>query len=671
MLRAFIFLGLAGTLLHAQDPAYPHLEKAYASLQSQDYDAAVAGFRKAVEVAPDRASVRKDLAYALLKVGENKAARDEFGEAMKIDPDDYHVALEYAFLCHETGMESVARRIFGSLRKKGDTTSRQTAEQAFQNIDRPLADGIDRWKKALEHDQENFSGHHELARLAEKRDDFDLALEHYQAAWKLRPDRRPLLLDMGRIWKEKGNPEKSISALLAASRGAEPRVAEEARALLPSRYPYVYEFEQALELDPANSELRRELAYLHLEMGDGDKAEKLFLEAHAKDPNDLVSAAQLGFFYLGRNDTEKAQPLLDKVLASDDVELADRVRKALHLPQTLERTPETSTNKISVEAKVLAEKSLEKGYLTDAMKYFNIAHQNDPTDFSVMLNMARTHNVLKQDEQAVRWFDLARRSPDNTVSKEADQSYKNLKPQFARFRSTFWVMPFYSSRWKDVFGYSQFKTEVRLGKVPLVPYVSVRFTGDSRQTIGSVVPQYLSESSFIFGVGIRTTIWKGLFGWAEAGSDVSYLNRHDRPGRMVPDYRAGASFGKGYGRFLGGEAPGMFFETFNDGVYLSRFNNTLMGSFRNRLGYTAPTVDALGGLQTQFYWNGNATVDVKRQDWANFAEQGPGIKFRWKWMPRSLLFSLDMLRGHYLLENNPTGQHFTDFRAGLWYAFTR
>jgi Tfp pilus assembly protein PilF len=671
MLRAFAILILAGMSLLAQDPAYPHLERAYASLQAKDYDSAIEAFRSAIQAAPDRASIRKDLAYALLKVGDNKDARDEFGEALKIDPDDHHVGLEYAFLCFETGKEAVARRIFDSLRKKGDTTTRATAEQAFQNIDRPLAEGIDRWTKALEHDQNNFSAHHELARLAEKRDDFGLALEHFQSAWKLKPERRALLLDLGRIWKETGQAEKSIAALLAASRGAEPRVAEEARALLPPRYPYVYEFEQALELDPGNTELRRELAYLLLAMGNAEKAEDVFRTVYEQNPNDLVAAAQLAFFYLGRQEHDKAKPLLDKVLASDDVELADRVRKTLRLPQTLEHSAEIPANKISVEAKVLAERSLEKGYLADAMKYFNIAHQKDPSDFSVMLNLGRTHNVLKQDEQAILWFDLARRSPDPAVSNEADRSYKNLSPQFARFRSTFWVMPFYSSRWKDVFGYSQFKTEVRLGKVPLLPYVSVRFSGDSRQTIGSVVPQYLSESSFIFGVGVRTTIWKGLMAWAEAGSDFSYMNRTDRPGRMAPDYRGGGSFAKGFGQFLGGEAHGAFYDTFNDGVFLSRFDNTVLGSFRNRVGYTVPAIDKIGGLQTQLYWNGNATVDTKRQDWANFAEHGPGLRFRWKLMPPSLFFSVDMLQGYYLLKNNPQGQRFEDFRAGLWYAFTR
>src|SRR5205085_2365908 len=98
--------------------------------------------------------------------------------------------------------------------------------------------------------------------------------QQYQAAWKLRPARRDLLVDLGRVWQQQDRAEDAHAALLAASRGAEPRIAEQARELLPPRYPYVYEFENALALDPSNDALRRELAYLHLEMGNKSAAEQ-------------------------------------------------------------------------------------------------------------------------------------------------------------------------------------------------------------------------------------------------------------------------------------------------------------------------------------------------------------------------------------------------------------
>src|SRR5712664_4198996 len=197
---AFCALASAQTPAPTPDPAYTPLSHAYESLRARDYDKAIASFEKAIEAAPSRPSIRKDLAYALLKIGETEAARDQFGEAVRLDLNDIHVALEYAFLCYETKKQSEARRIFDRIRKSGDPASRVTAEQAFQNIDGPLKLGIERWTKALELSPGNFSAHHELAALAEQRDELPLAAEHYLKAWRLLPDRKSVLLDVGRVW---------------------------------------------------------------------------------------------------------------------------------------------------------------------------------------------------------------------------------------------------------------------------------------------------------------------------------------------------------------------------------------------------------------------------------------------------------------------------------------
>ena len=155
------------------------LAKAYEALKVKDYDRAIPAFLKAVEGSPARADTRKDLAYTYLKVGESEAARDQFGEAMRLDPADTHVTLEYAFLCYESREDAMvwkatARRIFDRLRKQGNAE----AERAFQNVDRPLAEGIDRWSQALELGTDSFSANYELAQLAEQRDQPGLAAEH-------------------------------------------------------------------------------------------------------------------------------------------------------------------------------------------------------------------------------------------------------------------------------------------------------------------------------------------------------------------------------------------------------------------------------------------------------------------------------------------------------------
>ena len=664
-----IILILLTALAAAQtpDPAYAPLEKAYEAVRSKDYDRAIAAFQAAINIAPDRPALRKDLAYTLLKIGENEAARDQFAEAMRLDPRDDHVALEYAFLCYETRQQAIARRIFDRIRKTGN----QTAADAFENIDRPLREGIARWTAALAMSPDNFSAHEELARLAEQRDELALAIEHYQKAWALRPDRRALLVDLGRVYTQMSRADDANAALLAASRSIEPRVAEQARELLPKRYPYVYEFQRALALDPRNVELRRELAYLHLEMKNRTEAEKEFRQVVENAPNDLLSVAQLGLLRWTRGDDEGALPLLQRVLSSGDLELAERVRNAMKTPQNLQ--PRIAGEPNPDQARLLGQKSLDKGYLQDALKYFRIAHENDPQDFSVMLKLGWTYNLLKDDREAVLWFKLAADSPDPAVAAEASRAYRNLLPDTELFRTTVWVFPMFSSRWSDLFFYGQGKVELHLKNAWLRPYVSMRLVDDAR---GSVVfsnlgPQYLSERSAILALGLATKPFHGITARFEAGESLRFNPTESDPGRLLPDYRGGVSYVKGFGHILAGGSHGLFSETNDDGIYVSRFSKDTLLYSQNRAGLTLRSSESLGGFHPQVYWNANATVDALGQYWANYVETGPGVKFKFEASRVPMIFSISLLRGAYLInQNNPRGPNFNDLRIGVWYAFT-
>ena len=588
------FLGAVAALGQPPDVAYAPLDQAYAALRAKNYDDAIRSFEQAAVLAPTRPSIRKDLAYTLLKIGDSERARDQFAEAMRLDAADDQIALEYAYLCYETKQPVMARRVFGRLRASGNPM----AKEAFENIDRPLREGIIRWKQALELSPDNFSAHEELAKLAEQRDELDLAAEQYQAAWTLRPPRRDLLLDLGRVWKEQGRAEESLTALLAASRGAEPRVAEQARELLPSRYPYVYEFEKALLLDPTNDALRRELAYLHLEMGNKSAAE------------------------------QQLQRLPDIPPATPVVA----------------RTPEPPRDN-----KLLGEQSLDKGFLNDALKYLHAAHESDPMDFEVMLKLGWAYNILKDDREAVRWFSIARSSPDAGTASEASRAYGNLIPSLRRLRTTVWMFPTVSTRWRDTFVYAQAKTELHWA-FPVRPYVSLRLIGDTRGAVrmgANISPQNLSERSGILGVGLATPVYRGLMTWFEAGEALGK--------NAAPDYRGGVS----YANALRGPHR-LFAETTDDGVFISRFGNDSLLYSQNRTGRSF-------GENLQLYWNWNATVDAKGEYWANTVETGPGIRFR----INPLQFTVNFLRGAYLVnQSNPYRPNFNDIRIGVWYAFT-
>jgi hypothetical protein len=283
-----------------------------------------------------------------------------------------------------------------------------------------------------------------------------------------------------------------------------------------------------------------------------------------------------------------------------------------------------------------------------------MAHEADPGDFDVMLKLGWTYNILHDDLQAMHWFDLSRLSPDPQVAAEAGLASRNLHQSSGLFRTTVWLYPIYSTRWHDFFSYGQVKTELCKSRW-LQPYASIRFVGDTRETIGGASPAALSESSFILAGGVRTAPWQHVTGWFEAGSAISYVTGH-----MLPDYRGGFS---GEWQKIP-ESSGWFGDTSADALYISRFNKDYLLFSQSRGGYAA-------SRHLQLYWNGNFTVDVKGQYWANFVETGPGVRVSSALLPRSMWLSANLLRGVYLInQDNPRRPNFNDVRLGVWYAFT-
>jgi hypothetical protein len=152
-------------------------------------------------------------------------------------------------------------------------------------------------------------------------------------------------------------------------------------------------------------------------------------------------------------------------------------------------------------------------------------------------------------------------------------------------------------------------------------------------------------------------------GWFEAGSSIGYLT-----GVASRDFRGGISYAKTIGTSLNAESNGWFVETLADSVFVSRFDDDLINYSQTRVGFSA----SLSAFRVQPYWSVNATVDVKRQYWANFAETGPGFRFHPPAAPASMWVTVGAVRGVYLVnEGNPRRPNYNDFRAGVWYAFTK
>lgn len=651
----FLLVGLncwpAAARLTAQPLTGDPGDAAYAALRAGNLDRAVEMFRLAVAARAHAPHLHKDLAYTLLKTGEREEARDQFSEALRIDPKDEQSALEYGFLCYETKRPIEARRVFLRWKGAGSERTRKTAAAAFEDIDRPLRDGIERWKAAVAAAPEQWTAHEELARLAEERDDLDLAEEHYQVAMRLRPTERRLMIDLARVWNQQGKPREATALLLAASRSLSPRIAESARELMPARYPYPYEFEEALALDPGNRDLRREYGFLLLAMGKNGEARVQFEVQLKNHPDDRVSAGQL------------------RLLTAP----------APALPAAAPGTPAGGIAAPALNgasAKEMGMKSYHRGYIKDALRYLQAAWEEKPGDPEVALQLGWTLNLLKRDDEALQWFDRARQGGVTSVAREADRAFRNLRGLHRSTRLTVWAMPMYSSRWESTFLYSQAKLEfVQMKKWGLQPYVSLRWYGDTRmrQPLPGAATgpgAMLSDSAFMLAAGVNRFITPRLFVWGEAGRAFSYASNTPASGPGQPDYRGGVSYLRGWGAAANNGESGWFSEAGGDGVYVSRYNNNFLMYGQARRGYTLPALS--GGLYLQPLWNFNWTADAQREWWGNFAETGPGLRVRWDSLPPNISLRMDLLRGAYLVNrDNPHRPNYWDVRASLWYAITR
>jgi hypothetical protein len=101
---------------------------------------------------------------------------------------------------------------------------------------------------------------------------------------------------------------------------------------------------------------------------------------------------------------------------------------------------------------------------------------------------------------------------------------------------------------------------------------------------------------------------------------------------------------------------------------MSRFDKDVLFYNQSRFGYTAGPPS----FRIQIYGEAGLTMDHKRQYWANFGETGLGIRVAGSFLPKSMYFMFDAVRGVYVInEGNPRRPNFYDFRAGFWYAITR
>ena len=427
-------------------------------------------------------------------MGKSERARDEFGEVLRRDPNDSYIALEYAFLCHETNRPEIAWKIFRGLQGAANPEHRATATRTFNSMDAELLGRIARLEEALRRDPGNYGSHLELARARRIRNDYAVAAAEFDAAYRLKPQYAEVLLELADALRKAGETERAGAVTLTASRCASAYVAEQAKHFLPPRYPYLSEFEIALRFEPRQTELRREMGFFLLSLGCKPEAQAAFEQVLGEDPDDLLAAAQLGFLELEQGRRDAAIPRLRAALRTTDNACGNafqtcsqrKVRlsaagAATISPETATAIPAATLSKSFADAESAREmgrKSYDAGFIPDAIRFYQEAQRLDSANFDTMLRLAWSLNMGKRDDEALRWFSLAARSPDTAVAEEAKAAIRNLTTPAASSSAmvaaapreglvaSLWAMPLHSTRWGSTFSYAQAKLEWEQPRLP-------------------------------------------------------------------------------------------------------------------------------------------------------------------------------------------------------------
>jgi len=615
--------------LQAPDDVQALLNRAYQHLRDKEYETAVELFQQAVS--QDAALVRayRDLGFTYKKMGEATKAAAAFEAYAKSRPDDFENLLDLGYAYAETQREPQALEMFRRVQASGSPQAEQ-AGQAYRTVEQPLLDDIARWNRAVTADPGNVDAREALAQAYRRHGDRAQAIAQFQELRRRVPARTHHLLTLATLFGDR--PEANAYYLLAWRTG-DPRVAAAGREGLKDRYPYGPEFEKALELEPWQNALRKELGYLYLQLG---------------RPKDALPH----FEWLAKQDPQDAQSL----------------RQLEDLRVTLGLSQETREQQVR-RHRELGQANLAKSYLPAAAAEFEALHRLDPTDGDAVLQLGYIFNQMKRDDEALRWFRLAGASSNAVISRKAQVAIHNLTQPHRKVITTLWAMPFWSTRFDSAFGYGQIKTEWRNPRLPFRPYLSMRMIGDSRTRTGGARPQILSDDGVVVAAGLQARLHRNVFVWGEAGNAISGLGERPRGlQRSEPDYRGGIAFAMTWGPGLFSDERGRFVETTLDFVYLSRFGHNGIAYAQTKAGYQLPKIS---GVFQQPFLAVNLVHDVRGDYFNHLAEFGPGYRVGLEKF-KSFNVYLAALRGVYTSQGSRmqrTGRpNYWDIRLVFWYA---
>ncbi len=547
------------------------------------------------------ASSLLDEAYLAMRDGQHADAVRLFSQGLEITPTHQAARKDYAYLLMRLGNSRQAREQFRIITENDPEDAHALLEYAFL-----CHETGERRQARLIFDQIRYTSndiHQQTADRAFLNIDqaLETAIHRWQEALTKQPQADSIHEELARLLEERNEPLQAEKHY------------EEAFRLRPSKERFLLDI----------GRVRRWI---------GNHRESLVAYVAATHSNDIRTA-------------EQAQEAIAGHEIGEDIQIAARsYRPTPVITPRPERSSETT-------ALLMADRSFDRSFLPDALRYYESAYESDPQNSYIQLRLGLTHNLLGKDDAAYQWLSKARQSSDPLVAAEANRAWNNLRPAHTPYRLTVWALPMYSSRWQSGFAYGQAKMELNKQWF-FRPYLSLRAATDGGS---SRAPGPLSERAWTPAIGITSRPWHRIVFWAEGGGNIGNT--------QGPDARSGVIHTHGWGSQLNAESPGLYYLMENGLNYASRFSHNVLFSSQNRAGYTFGRWQ-LGGFFA-------VATDSLREYWGNYVEAGPSLRMRLPRLPANAFLNVEFVHGiNYISRGNPRPAHYFDLRIGLWYAFT-
>jgi len=292
--------------------AQAHFALGTAQARFADFDGARATFERSIQLDPNFADAHVAFAMMLAQKKEFAPARDHLLRAIKIQGSTPAAANTHFLLSEiysEQGeLESALQQLSIATTLRPNFTEAYLEEGFIRQIHRrDTAKTIQAFQKAAELSPQNFDAQYQLGAAYLRAGEAAQAIVHLQKALEVKPAERPVVFQLCRAFREAGKPaeakacwqrlstivrtEQSVSdnTVAAAKLNNEGVELEKAGNFAAALEKY----QKAVELYPARTVFKRNLALLLCRLGRWDEGIALLKEVLKEDPDDAKATKAL------------------------------------------------------------------------------------------------------------------------------------------------------------------------------------------------------------------------------------------------------------------------------------------------------------------------------------------------------------------------------------------